>query len=51
MGTVPGRPGGLRVSAGYLADAEARGLAPATIQKLEHVFKVSVLISPLDLPS
>ena len=82
MGTVPGRPGSLRVSAktrsweqaeslarkyeitaeggdevkeartlptvkeavkGYLADAEARGLAPATIQKLEHIFKKQLL--------
>lgn len=82
MGTVPGRPGSLRVSAktrsweqaeslarkyeitaaggdevkeartlptvkeavkGYLADAEARGLAPATIQKLEHIFKKQFL--------
>ena len=82
MGTVPGRPGSMRVSAktrsweqaeslarkyeitaeggdevkeartlptvkeavkGYLADAEARGLAPATIQKLEHIFKKQLL--------
>jgi len=28
---------------GYLADAEARGLAPATIQKLEHIFKKQLL--------
>jgi integrase len=27
----------------YLADAEARGLAPATIQKLEHIFKKQLL--------
>lgn len=82
MGTVPGRPGSMRLSAktrsweqaeslarkyevtaeggdevkeartlptvkeavkGYLADAEARGLAPATIQKLEHIFKKQLL--------
>ena len=82
MGTVPGRPGSLRVSSktrsweqaeslarkyeitaeggdeikeartlptvkeavkGYLSDAEARGLAPATIQKLEHIFRKQLL--------
>ena len=82
MGTVPGRPGSMRVSAktrsweqaeslarkyeitaaggdeikeartlptvkeavkGYLSDAEARGLAPATIQKLEHIFRKQLL--------
>ena len=28
---------------GYLADAEARGLAPATMQKLEHIFRKQLL--------
>jgi hypothetical protein len=28
---------------GYLSDAEARGLSPATIQKLEHVFRKQLL--------
>lgn len=81
-GSIPGRPGSMRVSAktrsweqaeslarkyeiaavggdevkeartlptlkeavnGYLADAKARGLASATIQKLEHIFKKQLL--------
>lgn len=28
---------------GYLADAVARGLAPASIQKVEHIFKKQLL--------
>jgi integrase len=82
QGTIPGRPGSMRIAAktrsweqaeglarkyeitavggddvteartlptlkeavhSYLADAEARGLAPATIQKLEHIFKKQLL--------
>ena len=81
-GSIPGRPGSMRVSAktrsweqaeslarkyeiaavggeevreartlptlkeavnGYLSDANARGLASATIQKLEHIFKKQLL--------
>ena|ERR1700733_9898828 len=82
LGTIPGRPGSMRIATktrsweqaeslarkyeiaavggdevrearslptlkeavhGYLSDAAARGLAPATIQKLEHIFKKQLL--------